>query len=130
MQRQYFITMTALLVHQIDAAFWHEWDMFLLPGGIQGFLLFNILIIPLVLFGHQQVILNTPKAALYAYLCAGLGIITFVIHLGFYLFGFDEFMLPLSWAVLITCLISGSWLMLNTWQFTINRSPSVNNSAS
>lgn len=129
MQRQYFITMTALLIHQIDAAFWHEWDMFMLPGGIQGFLLFNILIIPVVLFGHQQVILKTPKAALYGYLCAGLGIITFAIHLGFYLFGFEEFMLPMSWAILITGLISGSWLLISTLQFTKNKSYSVNHTA-
>lgn len=126
MQRPYLVTLTALIIHQIDAAFWHEWDMFLLPGGIQGFLLFNIFIIPFVLLGYQQVILNTPKANLYAYICAGLGMITFAIHLGFYLFGFDEFMLPLSWAVLITCLVSGSWLMVNTRKFTKNRSPSVN----
>jgi len=125
MQKHYLITMTALIIHQIDAAFWHEWDMFLLPGGIQGFLLFNILIIPLVLFGHQQVILKTHKAALFATLCAGLGVVTFFIHLGFYLFGYDEFMLPMSWAVLITGLISGGWLMVNTLQFIKDESPDI-----
>ncbi len=128
MQHAYLVTMTALIIHQIDAAFWHEWDMFLLPGGIQGFLLFNILIIPFVLFGHQQVILKTSKAALYAYICAGLGIITFAIHLGFYLFGFDEFMLPLSWVTLITCLVSGGWLILTTRTFIKDSYPSIKNS--
>ncbi len=125
MTKYYMITMTALIIHQIDAAYWHEWDMFLLPGGIQGFLLFNILIIPLVLFGYQQVILKTPRAALCAYLCAGLGVATFLIHLGFYLFGYDQFMLPMSWAALFTGLISGSWLMVKTLQDTIEKSPSI-----
>ncbi len=129
MQTPYFITMTALLIHQIDAAFWHEWDMFLLPGGIQGFLFFNLLIIPLVLFGHQHVILKTPKAVLYSYFCAGLGIITFAIHLGFYLYDFKEFMLPMSWAVLITGLVSGSWLLASTRKYLQNESSCVKHKA-
>lgn len=41
MERCYFATMLALIVHQIDAAYWHEWEMFAVPGGTQGFLVFN-----------------------------------------------------------------------------------------
>ena len=27
------------MFHQVDAAYWREWSMFYLPGGIQGYLL-------------------------------------------------------------------------------------------
>ena len=37
MERSYFVTMLALILHQIDAAYWQEWEMFFLPGGVQGF---------------------------------------------------------------------------------------------
>lgn len=36
MERWYLATLLALILHQIDAAFWHEWDMFSVPGGIKG----------------------------------------------------------------------------------------------
>ena len=44
MERSYLMTMTALIIHQIDAAYWKEWEMFFIPGGIQGFLVFNIIV--------------------------------------------------------------------------------------
>jgi hypothetical protein len=28
------LNLTLLITHQIDAAYWHEWEMFALPGGI------------------------------------------------------------------------------------------------
>lgn len=43
MERSYLSTLLALILHQIDAAFWREWEMFLLPGGVQGFLVFNLI---------------------------------------------------------------------------------------
>jgi hypothetical protein len=33
----FFANAVVLLTHQIDAAFWHEWVLFGLPGGIQFF---------------------------------------------------------------------------------------------
>ena len=37
MGRWYTATLLSLIVHQIDAAYWHAWEMFDVPGGIQGF---------------------------------------------------------------------------------------------
>ncbi len=36
-EKMYATTLTFLIAHQIDAAYWKEWEMFLLPGGIQFF---------------------------------------------------------------------------------------------
>lgn len=113
MEKAYLVTMSLLITHQIDAAFWHEWEMFLLPGGIQGYLAFNIIAVPLLLIGYKEVILLAPKAAHYAYLCAGLGVLTFIIHAIFLLLGFDQFKTPLSLIVLLCTLFSSFWLLLH-----------------
>ena len=106
-ERNYLVTLTFLIMHQIDAAYWHEWDMFFLPGGIQGFLLFNIVVFPIVLYGYRQVVLNSVNAKYYSYLCGGLGILTFFIHASFALYGAEEFSLPFSVIVIVNCLIFG-----------------------
>lgn len=86
--------------------------MFFLPGGVQGFLFFNVLAIPVLLVGYRHVLLGTIKAVVFAKICAGLGLLTFLIHGGFGLAGFHQFHLPASIAILILCLISSIWLMV------------------
>ncbi len=65
MERAYFTTMCLLIFHQIDAAYWQEWEMFNLPGGIQGYLIFNIIAIPLILIGYKHLIQGSNKSKLY-----------------------------------------------------------------
>lgn len=113
----YLLTMSVLVLHQIDAAYWHEWEMFLLPGGIQGFLVFNVVVIPLVFWGYSNVVLMNDKAGFSSYLCAGLGIITGLIHVGFFLAGFDQFKLPLSGFVIFACLVCGVLQLVTTRKF-------------
>jgi hypothetical protein len=114
LEQVYLLTMSLLIFHQIDAAYWKEWEMFYLPGGIQGFLLFNIVIIPIILVGYKRLITRSSHANLYSYLCAGLAILTFVIHTGFALLGSMQFDLPLSMAIIVLCLMSGVWQMILT----------------
>lgn len=111
MERSYFATLLALILHQIDAAFWREWEMFRLPGGVQGFLVFNLLAVGMVLLGYRHVLLQTAKARGFAMICTALGLATFVIHLGFAVFGHRAFHLPLSMAVIGACLVSALWLL-------------------
>ncbi|MFA9496698.1 MAG: DUF6713 family protein, partial [Candidatus Bathyarchaeota archaeon] len=47
----YLINATLLIVHEIDSAYWEEWKLFGLPGGLQGFLLIHIPLIALILYG-------------------------------------------------------------------------------
>jgi hypothetical protein len=110
MEKSYFATLLALIVHQIDAAYWHEWDLFHLPGGVQGYLLFNLLALPVLLLGYRHVVLGSPQARMYARICAALGIATFLIHAGFAAAGERSFHLPLSIAIIAACLLAGLWL--------------------
>lgn len=111
MARSYFWTMLLLILHQVDAAYWREWEMFHVPGGIQGFLVFNLAAIALVLVGYRHVLLGTPRAILYACVCAALGVGTCLIHAGFALAGLQQFHLPLSIAIIVLCLASAVWLL-------------------
>ncbi|UQV46726.1 hypothetical protein KIV45_07360 [Janthinobacterium lividum] len=103
--------MLSLILHQIDAAYWKEWEMFHLPGGVQGFLVFNLAAIALVLAGYRHVLLDTKQAPRYAAVCATLGVGTFLIHAGFALAGLAQFHLPLSIAIIVLCLACAVWLL-------------------
>lgn len=111
MERRYFATLLALILHQIDAAFWREWEMFLLPDGVQGFLVFNLIAVGVVVLGYRHVVLQTGKARGFARLCAALGLATFIIHLGFALYGHRAFHLPVSMAIILACLVSALCLL-------------------
>ncbi len=86
--------------------------MFYLPGGIQLYLVFNMLIIPILLMGYKSVIVGGEASYRYSYLCAGLGILTFMIHAGFLLFGYEQFTLPLSLLLIGGCFVSAIWQLL------------------
>ena len=38
----YVLNLSLLATHQVDAAYWHEWDVFGVPGGLPFFLVFNL----------------------------------------------------------------------------------------
>ena len=117
MTRSYFWTMLLLILHQVDAAYWREWEMFHVPGGIQGFLVFNLAAIAVVLAGYRHVLLGTQRAPLYAAICAALGVGTCLIHAGFALAGLEQFHLPLSVAIIVLCLGCGLWLLRDLRRF-------------
>ncbi|MDV3434678.1 DUF6713 family protein [Stenotrophomonas sp. C2852] len=114
MERWYLATLLALILHQIDAAFWHEWDMFRVPGGVQGFLIFNLVAVGALLHGYRLVTLAKPSARAYSRLCGIVGVGTAAIHLAFAAAGREEFHLPLSIASIAACLIAGGGLLLSS----------------
>lgn len=116
--RWYAVTLIALIVHQIDAAYWQEWEMFRVPGGIQTFLVFNAAAMGLLLFGYRKVLQGESFFRISAGLCGSLGVLVAVLHLGFALAGFDEFDTPLSIATIAVCFVAGLVLLFNTFRRT------------
>jgi len=104
-QTLFVLNSTVLLTHQIDAAYWHEWNLFHLPGGNQLNLILNLPIIALVLLAFLQVATHSPRQHLCHQFLAGLGLLTVVIHSGFSLAGHPEFQQPMSLLLLAATLI-------------------------
>jgi hypothetical protein len=56
-------------------------------------------------------LLNDSAAIKYSYLCAALGIATFIIHSAFIALGYHQFNLPLSFLIIALCLFSSLYLL-------------------
>ncbi len=104
-QTLFLLNSTVLITHQIDAAYWHEWNLFHLPGGNQLNLILNLPIIALVLLAFLQVATRSPRQRLCHQFLASLGLLTFAIHSGFFLTGHSEFRQPMSLLLLAATLM-------------------------
>jgi len=96
----YLINTVLLTVHEIDSAYWHEWNLLHLPGGIQGFLLLHLPLLGLVLYGFWCVVLARAGARPFSIVLAGIGIGAFALHMTLIMMGHPEFRQPASLAVL------------------------------
>jgi len=101
----YLLNAALLFTHEIDSAFWKEWDLFGIPGGIQVFLVLNFLLLLVALYGFQQVVLGTKTARAFSLVLAAVGVFAFGIHTFFIATGHPEFTLPASIVVLVAALI-------------------------
>jgi len=102
----YVWTTTLLLAHQIDSAYWREWNLFGIPGGVQVFVLLNLPLVLLFLFGLVQVVRAPRVGARFALALALVGFTTFFIHLWFVWRGHSEFEVFTSWAILSATLVA------------------------
>jgi hypothetical protein len=94
-----------LLSHQIDAAYWREWTPFGIPGGIQVFVLLNIPIIALILFGQRALAFGRESGSAISWALAASGVFAVAFH-GFHLLrGDDAFRTPVSLALLFATLV-------------------------
>jgi hypothetical protein len=79
-QTIYVTNLSLLATHQVDAAFWHEWEVFGVPGGLTFFLVFNIAAVFALAMGLVLVAKDDPKSRLCEHACAGVGAFTACIH--------------------------------------------------
>ena len=109
-----YITNAALIiVHEIDSAFWKEWNLFrkLFKGldpdseadnkGINGFLLSHIPALFIFLYGIVPVSNQAFSGLILSLLLCGCGIFAFTIHMLCLKKGFKEFGTPVSISILI-----------------------------
>ena len=101
----YFVNALLLMLHEIDSAYWKEWNLFNLKGGMNGFLVFNFLAIFVFLYGFMEVVKATNLAVIFSILMALTGIFTFGIHSYFLAKGRNEFRVPFSIFILISIFI-------------------------
>ncbi len=96
----YMVNFSLLTAHEIDSAFWREWDLFGVPGGIQFFVLLHIPLLLLLMAGFQRLLAVRRSGYWISLLMAASGIGAFVVHGSFWLRGRSDFRLPASVLVL------------------------------
>lgn len=96
----YLANAVLLMNHEIDSAYWKEWDLFGLPGGITGFLLVHFPILFLALYGLVLVFQQTFTGLIFSLALSLAGIFAFLIHMYFIRKGHNEFKLPVSLFIL------------------------------
>jgi hypothetical protein len=97
----YLINLALLATHEIDSAFWHEWKLFGLPGGIDFFLILNLALLLLFLYGFEKVVEWKKGTTVFSYLLAASGIFAFGTHSYFILNGNPEFTSVISYGILV-----------------------------
>jgi hypothetical protein len=84
-----YLANTALLVaHEIDSAYWREWELFHLPGGIQLFVVLNLVLVLGFLWGIPVIVLGQPGAHVFQWLLVAAGFLAPILH-GVFLTGGD-----------------------------------------
>ncbi len=101
----YMINAILLINHEIDSAYWKEWELFKLPGGLSFFLLLHFPLLFLVLYGLILVHTQSPGALVMSLVLAAGGIFAFSIHMFFINRGRPEFRNPVSLFILIALLV-------------------------
>lgn len=96
----YVVNFALLATHEIDSAYWEEWNLFRLPGGIQLFLVLNLILFLAAGLG-LVLVANQKKTGLYFSLTmAAAGLFAGAIHSYFLLTGHPEFNTPFSLGLL------------------------------
>lgn len=101
----YLSNSVLLINHEIDSAYWKEWELFKLPGGITGFLLIHFPLLLFVLYGLVLVARSSSSGLIFSLILCFSGIFAFSIHTYFLKKGRNEFDKPISKFILIATLI-------------------------
>ncbi len=101
----YMINTVLLINHEIDSAYWKEWELFKLPGGITLFLILHFPLIFLLLYGLIEVYHQSHTGLIFSLVVSGVGIIAFGLHMFFIAKGRDQFKTPVSIFILTGTLI-------------------------
>jgi hypothetical protein len=105
----YVANASLLVAHEIDSAYWEEWDLFRLPGGIGLFVWLHVPIAALVIVGAVLAADGGTAGSIMSLVLAGSGLFAFGIHTYFTRQGREECSTLASrlllWAILIVSLV-------------------------
>ena len=102
----YILNSTLLIVHEIDSAYWKEWELFRLPGEIAGFLAIHLLLVGLIMYGLIEVFLGSSIGYYINGIVALSGVFAFSIHTYFIRQGNQQFKTTASQMLLYAILAS------------------------
>jgi hypothetical protein len=101
----YLLNAAVLITHEIDSAYWHEWELFGIPGGIQAFLGLNLLLVVAILYGLQALALGHKSGTVLAWMLVAGGLFAVIIHSYFLLRGSQAFSSLASLALLFAAFV-------------------------
>ena len=101
----YLVNAILLINHEIDSAYWKEWELFKLPGGIGAFLLLHVPLLFLILYGLVCLERQTSFGLVASLIISAGGIFAFCIHMAFIRRGRQEFDTPISRLILSLMLV-------------------------
>lgn len=101
----YLLNAAVLITHEIDSAYWHEWELFGIPGGIQVFLGLNLLLVIAILYGLQALVLGHDSGFVLAWVLVAGGFFAAIIHSYFLLQGSQAFSSPASLSLLFATFV-------------------------
>ena len=114
----YMVNAILLINHEIESAYWKEWELFGFPGSISGFLLLHVPFVMLLLFGLIEVYLGTGFGYIINLIVAFGGVFAFFIHSYFIQAGNPQFKTITSQALLYGLLVTSSiqiYLIFKFW---------------
>lgn len=76
----YLINSVLLINHEIDSAYWKEWDLFKLPGGVTGFLIIHFPLLFLILYGLILLFQHSFTGLIFSLALSFAGMFAFTIH--------------------------------------------------
>ncbi len=97
----YLVVSAFLVAHEVDAAFWAEWDMVGLRHGEPAFVLVHLPLAMAIIWGYGRIIARKRDGAWAAMAVAIAGLAVLVIHGAFWAGGDRKFATLTSAGVLI-----------------------------
>ncbi len=101
--RLYFCNAILLIMHEIDSAYWKKWELFHLPGGVEGFLVLHIPLLAAVLYGFIELSTMSNAGLVMAFILSLGGISAFAIHVWYICKGRLEFRTRMSPEFFLRC---------------------------
>ena len=101
----YGFNLILLIIHEMDSAYWHEWKLFNLKGGIEGFLIIHIPMLAAFFYGFIEVFKMSLMGIIFSIILSIIGIGAFFIHRYFIKKGHEEFTTPVSQGILQSVLV-------------------------
>jgi len=101
----YLANLIALILHEMDSAYWREWEMFKLPGQIGFFLFLHVPLYFAGLYGLVLVSRNSRGGLFCSLALSAAGVLAFILHTIFLKKGRTEFATPASRTILAAALV-------------------------
>jgi len=101
----YLANSVLLINHEIDSAYWKEWELFKLPGGITGFLILHFPLLLFILWGLILLSRHSSWGFVFSFILCFAGIFAFTVHTYFLRKGRAEFSKPISKFILVAILL-------------------------